>query len=122
MDVSPSQNSSTHKAFLARSLLSLILATGNLSILSCAVVTTCHLVNNPFPPPNLGSTRMISKYRPQIPILAFTSNLRTARELNVVWGVQSIYSPNIDEGRTIEEKARNAVRKVGYSLYFAANL
>jgi len=56
------------------------------------------------------STRMISKYRPNISILAFTSNLRTARELNVVWGVQSIYSPHIDQGHTIEEKTRHAVK------------
>jgi len=56
------------------------------------------------------STRMISKYRPNIPIIAFTAQLRTARELNCVWGVQSIYSPLVT-GSSIEEKARNAVLK-----------
>lgn len=60
------------------------------------------------------STRMVSKYRPNIPILAFTANLRAARELNVVWGVQSIYSPLVT-GDSVEEKARNAI-KMGLDL------
>jgi pyruvate kinase len=61
---------------------------------------------------------MVSKYRPNIPILAFTANLRAARELNVVWGVQSIYSPLVT-GDSIEEKARNAIKMVHipYSSY-----
>jgi pyruvate kinase len=54
---------------------------------------------------------MVSKYRPNIPILAFTANLRAARELNVVWGVQSIYSPLVT-GDSVEEKARNAIKMV----------
>jgi pyruvate kinase len=40
--------------------------------------------------------RMISKFRPPLPIIAMTPFKRTARELNLVWGVQSIYIENID--------------------------
>jgi pyruvate kinase len=54
-------------------------------------------------------TRLISKYRPSLPILAFTSNLRTARELNLVWGVKSLYSSQIT-GNSIEERALKAVK------------
>ncbi len=40
--------------------------------------------------------RMISKYRPPLPIIAMTPHLRTARELNLIWGVQPFYIENID--------------------------
>jgi pyruvate kinase len=40
--------------------------------------------------------RMISKYRPPLPILAMTPNKKTARELNLVWGVNAFHIENID--------------------------
>jgi pyruvate kinase len=40
--------------------------------------------------------RMISKFRPPLPIIAMTPSRRTARELTLVWGVQPIYIENID--------------------------
>ncbi|MFX1498134.1 MAG: pyruvate kinase [Promethearchaeota archaeon] len=40
--------------------------------------------------------RMISKYRPPLPIIAMTPFKRTARELHLVWGVQPIHIENID--------------------------
>jgi pyruvate kinase len=40
--------------------------------------------------------RMISKFRPPLPIIAMTPNKRTARELNLVWGVQAYHIENID--------------------------
>ncbi len=40
--------------------------------------------------------RMISKYRPPLPIIAMTPFQRTARELNLVWGVQPFHIDNID--------------------------
>ena len=39
---------------------------------------------------------MIAKYRPDLPIIAITPSLRTARELNLIWGVQPIYQDNPD--------------------------
>ena len=40
--------------------------------------------------------RMISKYRPPLPIIAMTPSKRTARELSLMWGVQPIHIQNID--------------------------
>lgn len=40
--------------------------------------------------------RMISKFRPPLPIIAMTPFKRTSRELNLIWGVQPIYIENID--------------------------
>ncbi|MHA1297495.1 MAG: pyruvate kinase [Promethearchaeota archaeon] len=40
--------------------------------------------------------RMISKFRPPLPIIAMTPFKRTARELNLIWGVQPVYIENID--------------------------
>jgi pyruvate kinase len=40
--------------------------------------------------------RMISKFRPPLPIIAMTPFKRTARELHLVWGVQPIHIENID--------------------------
>ncbi len=40
--------------------------------------------------------RMISKFRPPLPIIAMTPFIKTARELHLVWGVQPIHIENID--------------------------
>ncbi len=40
--------------------------------------------------------RMISKFRPPLPIIAMTPFMKTARELHLVWGVQPIHIENID--------------------------
>ena len=40
--------------------------------------------------------KMIAKYRPPLPIIAITPNRRTARELNLVWGVQPVHIDNVD--------------------------
>jgi len=40
--------------------------------------------------------RMISKFRPPLPIIAMTPFKRTARELQLVWGVHPIHIENID--------------------------
>jgi pyruvate kinase len=40
--------------------------------------------------------RMISKYRPPLPIIAITPFKKTAREINLVWGVQPFHIENID--------------------------
>ncbi|MCK4286653.1 MAG: pyruvate kinase, partial [Candidatus Lokiarchaeota archaeon] len=58
--------------------------------------------------------RMIAKYRPPLPIIAITPSKRTARELNLVWGVQPFYIENIDffnmdAEEIIEQSVKNAV-------------
>ena len=40
--------------------------------------------------------RMIAKYRPPLPIIAITPSKKTARELNLVWGVHPVHIENID--------------------------
>jgi pyruvate kinase len=40
--------------------------------------------------------KMIAKYRPPLPIIAMTPSARTARELNLVWGVQPVHIKDID--------------------------
>ena len=59
---------------------------------------------------------MISKFRPSLPIIAITPQKRTARELNLVWGVQPVHVDNIDFFKQdvesiIEESVRLAVNK-----------
>jgi len=41
------------------------------------------------------TARMISKYHPSLPILAITQDSRTARELRLQWGIQSVYIPQL---------------------------
>ena len=49
----------------------------------------------------LGSTaRMVSKYRPQAPVIATTTSVRVAQQLTLAWGVYPVIVPpakNIDE-------------------------
>ncbi|UCH89334.1 MAG: pyruvate kinase [Thermoplasmata archaeon] len=48
------------------------------------------------------SAKMISKYRPPLPIFAVTSNERTSRELRMVWGVEPVLVERLDDaGKTI---------------------
>lgn len=59
--------------------------------------------------------RMIAKYRPPLPIVAITPSKRTARELSLVWGVQSLQIENIDffnadAEEIIEQAVKNAVK------------
>ena len=58
--------------------------------------------------------RMIAKYRPPLPIIAITPIERTARELELVWGVQPIHIENIDffnldAEEIIEQSVKHAV-------------
>jgi pyruvate kinase len=52
--------------------------------------------------------RMISKYRPPLPIIAITPHIRTARELHLLWGVQPIH---IDEADFYKLDAENMIEK-----------
>ena len=60
--------------------------------------------------------RMISKYRPPLPIIAITPHERTARELNLLWGVQPVHIDeadfyNLDAESIIEKSVKLAVEK-----------
>ena len=49
------------------------------------------------------AARLLSKQRPQVPILAFTPEIETYRRLNLYWGVTPHFVPRVD---TIEEMLR----------------
>jgi pyruvate kinase len=55
------------------------------------------------------SARMISKYRPNRTILAVTPNVRTARELGMVWGVVPVYSEDVST-QDLEDRMTGAVK------------
>jgi len=62
-------------------------------------------------PPSGYVARMISKYRPYLDIIAITDDLRTARELNIVWGVRTVLDPALSKIPTFEEKCFEAIQK-----------
>jgi pyruvate kinase len=41
------------------------------------------------------SARLVARYRPPVPIFAFTPNPRVARQLSVVYGVNPVLAPNV---------------------------
>jgi len=58
------------------------------------------------------TAKLISKFRPALQIIALTPTLRVARELSLVWGVHSIYMPDLQgfqEG-SIERRWLKAVQ------------
>jgi len=55
------------------------------------------------------TARMISKYRPDMEMFAFTPEARTARELSLVWGARSVLVPEL-KGGTMEEMAVETIR------------
>jgi pyruvate kinase len=56
------------------------------------------------------TAHMISKYRPNVPIVAMTPNLKVARQLCLVWGVRALYSESL-KGDSEEEQVLLAVNK-----------
>ncbi len=56
------------------------------------------------------TARMVSKYRPLIPIIAFTPEERTARELRLVWGIQAVLTPGIDTDVIMSKRLVAAVQ------------
>jgi pyruvate kinase len=62
------------------------------------------------------AARLISKYRPALPILAFSESLRTVRELVLVWGVRSHHVPELRD-LPLEERIIHAIDvacEIGY--------
>jgi pyruvate kinase len=62
------------------------------------------------------AARHISKYRPELPILAFSESERTVRELALLWGVRAHHMPQIHD-LPLEERALQAIdvaKTIGY--------
>jgi len=62
-------------------------------------------------PPSGYVARMVSKYRPMLDIIAFTPDVRTARELNLVWGVRTVIDPTLDKNPDFESRALVAITR-----------
>ncbi|MGA1872060.1 MAG: pyruvate kinase [Thermoplasmatota archaeon] len=57
------------------------------------------------------SARMVSKYRPNRTIVAITPNIRTAREMNLIWGVMPLHSSGIDNS-SLESRIMSSIGEI----------
>jgi pyruvate kinase len=62
------------------------------------------------------SARMIASRRPAVPILAMTDQVRTYRQLALVWGVIPMLVPHCDTYEQMLAIAREAVLEKGLAL------
>lgn len=60
------------------------------------------------------TARQLSKYRSDVPILAFSQNEQTIRELNIVWGVQGELLDEVGETDATLKLAKDAALARGY--------
>ncbi len=60
------------------------------------------------------TARMISKYRPQCPIIGCTPIEKVCRQLNLSWGVQPLIIPEEDNTDDLFEHAVDAAKNAGY--------
>ncbi len=72
-----------------------------------------------------GSARLLARYRPPVPVYAFTSSEEVARQLSIVYGVNAIVSPAMDStDRMLHEMERVLVEtgraKRGDNIVFVA--
>ncbi len=61
-----------------------------------------------------GSARLISKYRPAVPIIAYSPFKQTAQRLALSWGVTPIIIPHLGSLDELLEIAPNYLQTVGY--------
>jgi len=54
-------------------------------------------------PPSAYVARMISKFRPKVTVIGISSHKRTALELNLLFGVRSIWAPELAKKQSLEE-------------------
>ncbi|HLH03151.1 MAG TPA: pyruvate kinase [Bryobacteraceae bacterium] len=71
------------------------------------------------------SARLLSRYRPPVPIYAFTSSEAAARQLSIAYGVEAILSPTLDStDRMLHEMERLLIEtgrvKAGDNIVFVA--
>eukprot|EP01130_Rhizamoeba_saxonica_P019081 TRINITY_DN9791_c0_g1_i1.p1 TRINITY_DN9791_c0_g1~~TRINITY_DN9791_c0_g1_i1.p1 ORF type:complete len:479 (-),score=140.62 TRINITY_DN9791_c0_g1_i1:39-1475(-) len=63
-------------------------------------------------PPNGNAVQQVTKFRPPVDIISITSDLQTAREMNLQWGTLSVLSETIDNFDTVEGKFAAAVEEL----------
>jgi len=62
-------------------------------------------------PPSGYVARMISKFRPKLDIIGISSHKRTALELNLLFGVRSVFAPELAEFKSMEELNVAAIKR-----------
>ena len=62
------------------------------------------------------TARRLSKYRPEVPILAVTFDKEVQRSLNCLWGVYPIYSSTMNEPANDEELACKTAKDFGVAV------
>lgn len=61
-----------------------------------------------------GSARLISKFRPAVPIIAYSPIVQTAQRLALSWGVTPVLIPNLSSLDELFEIAPNYLQTLGY--------
>ena len=59
------------------------------------------------------AARRLAKYRPKSPMIAITSDPRTARRLNLVWGIETVMVDLVEDPDTMFRMAGRAVIEAG---------
>lgn len=57
------------------------------------------------------AARSLAKYRPSLPMLAFSENIRTVRELSLCWGIKARYLPVDQQHNNVEDRAIAAIKE-----------
>jgi pyruvate kinase len=56
------------------------------------------------------SARMISKYRPMLPIICASSDIKAVREMRLLWGLEPMLIPEIEKATCTTEKIKYVVQ------------
>jgi pyruvate kinase len=59
------------------------------------------------------TARLVSAFRPRVPVLALTPRLETVRRLNLLFGVQTVLSEDWESLRTLLDECAEAAREAG---------
>ena len=60
------------------------------------------------------TANMISRFKPDCPIIGCTVNPRVSRQLNLTWGVTPILINKVDDTEALFTEAAKAAEKAGY--------
>ena len=60
------------------------------------------------------TAKLLSKFRPDIPIIAFSEEEKTIRELNIVWGVQGELIEEVNDTDSTLKRAKKTALALGY--------
>jgi len=61
------------------------------------------------------TARLVSSYRPRVPVLAVSARLETVRRMNLLFGVQAVKAPQWDSLRQLLDDAARLAREGGFA-------